>query len=484
MSQTLFRNILLLVFVNLIIKPFWILGIDLQVQNIVGSAEYGVYYALFNFSFLLHILLDIGINQYNNREIARFPDKVTSMFTNLLVLKGLFAFVYFGLTFLGAYLAGFKQFELKWLIFLALNQMFLSIVLYARSNFTALRWFNLDVFFSVLDRLISIILCVILIYAPFFKGSFSIQYFIYAQTIALAISAFFSISVLIFKIEIKMPDWNWKNSYKLIKQSFPYALAILMMSMYTRVDAVMIERLLPITGAYETGIYAASYRLLDSANMIPFLFATILIPVFSRNLEYKEEYKPLLYGSLQSLLFLSSLVTIIVVFWGNEILSLLYKDADVAWYYTFVFLMATFNAVCFNYVFGGFLTAAGKLWFIIKFSFIALFLNIVLNFFLIKSNGAAGAAIATIATQIFMAIAQTSKVLINWKLKLSFKAVFKFAAYIQILILLCVATKYFSFNFMANILFICVAAVILSFIMRLIDWKTLILVNKKIQNES
>jgi O-antigen/teichoic acid export membrane protein len=289
---------------------------------------------------------------------------------------------------------------------------------------------------------------------------------------------------LFFKIEIIMPNFNWKSSFKFIKQSFPYELAILMMSMYTRVDAVMIERLLPITGAYETGIYAASYRLLDAANMIPFLFASILIPVFSRNLEYKEEFKPLLYGSLKSLLFLSSLVTVIVIFWGNEILNLLYKDADMAWYYTFVVLMSTFNIVCFNYVFGGFLTAAGKLWFIIKFSFLALFLNIVLNYFLIKSNGAAGAAMATIITQLFMAIAQTLKVALNWKLKFSFKAVFKFVAYLQILILLCMATTYSDFNYMVNIALICTAAVILSFIMRLIDWKTLILVNKNIQNES
>lgn len=484
MSQSLFRNIILLVFVNLIIKPFWIIGIDLQVQNIVGASEYGIYYALFNFSFLLHILLDVGINQYNNREVARFPEKVTGMFSNLLVLKGLFAFMYFGLTFLGAYLSGFREFELKWLFFLVLNQMLLSIVLFARSNFTALRWFNWDIFFSVLDRLMSIAFCVTLIYVPYFKGKFNIEYFIYAQTISLALSAVLALIVLFFKIEVRWPDWNFTTSLSMIKQTIPYALAILMMSLYTRVDAVMIERLLPETGSYETGIYAASYRLLDGANMIPFLFASILIPVFSRNLEYKEEFKPLLYGSLKSLLFLSLLVTVVVVFWGNEILQLLYKDAEGEWYFTFVFLMATFNVVCFNYVFGGFLTAAGKLWFIIRFSFIALAMNAVLNFVLIKSHGAAGAAIATIVTQSFMAIAQTVEVVLKWKLKISYKAILSFALYTALLVILSFVAGSMEWHFVVKILFISAMAVILSFILRLIDWKTLILVNQKIQNES
>jgi O-antigen/teichoic acid export membrane protein len=479
MSQGLFRNIFLLVFANLLIKPFWILGVDLQVQNIVGAAEYGLYYALFNFSFLLHILLDVGINQFNNREIARFPEKINSYFSNLMVLKGLFAFGYFGLTLLGAFLSGFRDFELVWLFWLAVNQMLISIILFARSNFTALQWYNWDAFFSILDRLLSIGFCVSLMYLPMFKDVFSVKYFILAQTVSLGISAVFSMSVLLFKIDIKMPDFNWKSSFELIKQSFPFALAILMMSMYTRVDAVMIERLLAETGSYETGIYAASYRLLDAANMIPFLFASILIPVFSRNLEYKQEFRPLLYGSLKFLLILSFTVSVAIVFWGMEILNFLYVDAQDMWYKTFLLLMLTFNVVCFNYVFGGFLTAAGKLWFIIRFSIIALVMNVVLNFIFIQSDGASGAAMATLITQGFMAIVQTAEVIKKWKLEWSLQAIGKFLLFALLLVLSAVGFTYTEMHFTLNILLISLTAVILSLILRLVNWQDLIVLNRK-----
>jgi O-antigen/teichoic acid export membrane protein len=66
-----------------------------------------------------------------------------------------------------------------------------------------------------------------------------------------------------------------------IRNSFPYALLVLLMTVYGRVDSVVIERVLP-NGGEAAGIYAQAFRLLDAANMFPFLFAGLLLPIFSR----------------------------------------------------------------------------------------------------------------------------------------------------------------------------------------------------------
>ena len=42
-------NLLLVVILNLLIKPFYILGIDAEVINRVGASVYGNYFALINF---------------------------------------------------------------------------------------------------------------------------------------------------------------------------------------------------------------------------------------------------------------------------------------------------------------------------------------------------------------------------------------------------------------------------------------------------
>src|ERR1051325_9325696 len=65
-----YSSLLLLIILNAIIKPFWIFGIDRQVQNITGVAEYGSYFALLNLSIVFGFLLDWGLTNFINRELA------------------------------------------------------------------------------------------------------------------------------------------------------------------------------------------------------------------------------------------------------------------------------------------------------------------------------------------------------------------------------------------------------------------------------
>ena len=71
MQRSFLLNLALLLVLNLLVKPFYILGIDAGVQDAVGSAGYGTYAALLSLSFLLNIVLDLGMTSYNTRHIAQ-----------------------------------------------------------------------------------------------------------------------------------------------------------------------------------------------------------------------------------------------------------------------------------------------------------------------------------------------------------------------------------------------------------------------------
>ena len=73
MNREFLLNILFLVFINLLIKPFFIFGIDLTVQNRVPDGDYGLYFTLFNFTYLFQILNDFGIQNFNNRNLSQHP---------------------------------------------------------------------------------------------------------------------------------------------------------------------------------------------------------------------------------------------------------------------------------------------------------------------------------------------------------------------------------------------------------------------------
>ena len=93
-------NLLLLVGLNLLIKPFWIFGIEVSVQNLVGTEAYGLYFTLFNLTFIFNMLLDMGTTSFNNRSIARDREALQHYFPRILTLRlllgGLYALVMLG----------------------------------------------------------------------------------------------------------------------------------------------------------------------------------------------------------------------------------------------------------------------------------------------------------------------------------------------------------------------------------------------------
>ena len=163
MRKKFATNLIFLFAANLLVKPFWIFGIDRVVQNKVGAEVYGTYFAVFNYSFLLSILLDFGINNFNNRAVSRNSKRSGEYLLNLLMLKLILAFLYFAFTFVTALSTGYSELQMKMLVFLALNQILLSAILYFRSNIAALQLFKTDSIVSILDRLLTIIFCLVLL---------------------------------------------------------------------------------------------------------------------------------------------------------------------------------------------------------------------------------------------------------------------------------------------------------------------------------
>src|SRR6266704_1812697 len=94
MHRKFVTNLVILISLNLLIKPFCILVIEPSLQYKVGDAAYGEYFVLFNFSFLLNILLDFGITNFNNKNIAQNNHLLTKHFSGLFVLKLILAVIY------------------------------------------------------------------------------------------------------------------------------------------------------------------------------------------------------------------------------------------------------------------------------------------------------------------------------------------------------------------------------------------------------
>lgn len=485
MQKKFLSGLIVLLLLNLLIKPFWILGIDRAVQNIVGAADYGFYFAIFNFSFLFNIFLDLGLTNFNNRNIAQNHHLLNKYFSGIIGIKILLSALYIVITISVGLILGYNTEQMNLLFILAFNQIIISFILYLRSNISGLHLFKTDSFISVLDRFLMILFCSVIIWGHYFNTPITIYWFVFTQTSAYLITAIVALIIVIKKANFNKIYWNLHFFIVILKQSFPYALLVLLMTFYNRIDSVMIERLLPDDiGDYQTGIYASGYRLLDAINMIAYLFAVVLLPIFARMIKLKQSVNEMVKLSFSLLFTISTVVVFACIAYRIEIMMLLnpqHIDESVSQFITrieqlsFVFswLISCFVAISMTYVFGTLLTANGSLKILNLVAFIGMVMNILLNLFLIPKFMASGSAVASVVTQFAMAIIQMVIALRVFKIKVKFGEVFRIFAFLTLLVALLIIVQNLPITWNYQIIIFGLSSIILAFLLKVLDFKRL-----------
>lgn len=400
MSSRFLSHLVVIVVLNLLVKPAYILAIEATVQNRVGAETYGLYFALLNSAYLFQVLNDFGISVYNNRLVAIDALNLRALFLPLLKVKALLGVAFIAALYLFAVVMGYDL-ELDILFPIAINLILTSLILFFRSNISGLGMYRKDSFLSVADKAIMIVLCgVLLIY---FDADFTIYHFIYAQMASLAFTLIMTGILLAGSVNTPPGSTPPISVGKLLRSAFPYALTVFLMGIYTRIDGVMIEQI-DENGSYSAGMYAAGYRLLDAANMLGYLFAVLLLPMFSSLLKNSIELKKLLSQGFQAIWVFTLTISVGGFFFRRDIMFWLYTEATDEWSRIFGVLILSFISVGLMYVFGTYLVARGNVKALnILYGGCAL-ANIGLNFTLIPIHGAYGAAVATLITQGLVAV--------------------------------------------------------------------------------
>ncbi len=403
MRRVFVSNLILVLFLNFLVKPLWVFGIDLTVQNRVGEEAYGLYFAIFNFSLIFNILLDLGLTHYNNQAVARDKVEVVRNFSFLTSLKFFLGIAYFLVTLVGGYLIGYRSLGFYLLLILSINQFLASLILFIRSNLSGLHFFRLDSLLSVTDKTLMILVCGTLLFTPFLKVEFTVLHFALAQLFSYLLTTLIAFVIVLKKARIFRFKFDIAYYRTGLKSSFPYALLILMMALYTRVDGVMLDRM---TGSFESGIYAAAFRLLDMVNQFGYLTGLLLLPIFSGMLSRRENVSSLVRLSFSLIYVMTVVLGLSCSFWSKEIMSELYLDnAELS---APVFRLLILSSIAFGstFIFGTLLTANRNLKTLNRIAISGFLFNIILNIILIPHYGARGAATATVITQFGTAVVQ------------------------------------------------------------------------------
>lgn len=378
-----------LLVLNVLIKPLWIFGIDRPVQNLVGHAAYGRYFALFNLTYVLLFLADAGLSNLLSQKLAadgQLP--VRQMLHLKIVLLLLYLLVCLGV----AAVAGMDQ----WIVFgwLVLVQSLGSFLMFLRSLLTARQYFKAGAVFSVLDKTLLLLLCAGPVYGLFFR--ISIPLFLQLQLLSLLLTTG---SLLFFLVKKKAFTVGKRLPVKTIAAYLrPFAFIILLMAAHNRLDAFLLERLHP-DGARQAGIYAMAYRLLDAASMVGFLTASFLVPYLAQRQAVIRQVQPVLrIARIALLIFGAALVAFVWVF-APGLQALLYHTTDAYTQTVIRLCIAALPAYYLVHVYGSALTATAHLGLFIRILLVCVVLNLLLNLWLIPVQGAVGCCVAALVSQ-------------------------------------------------------------------------------------
>lgn len=473
------RNLVFLLFVNILVKPLYIFGIDRSVQNTVGEHDYGTYSALLNIAIVFSIVLDFGLTNYNNRLIAYKPEKLSELFGNMLVIKLIFSVLYIVSLSGVLFFLRYNNFQIAIGLNIGLAQVLLSLLLYLRSNISGLQLFSIDSVFSVLDKIIMLLFGFIVLVV--LGSSFSIYQFVYYQLISLAVAVFGAFSFLFFRVGKIKFSFDMNEVIQILKQTLPFACLYLLMSVYNKMDMILLERLLHDNGK-QAGIYAAGYRILDALNQFGYLFAALLLPMFTRLMSEQKSIQHLFETGFRLLSVLSISAVIILFFHKYEIIHLLYKSSNTYWANVFGVLVFVFIPISTIYLFGSLLTASGHLRLLIYISMFAIVCMLLICFNVIWSFQAWGVACALLITQALAAMfhivlaLKKLDIIIHLRLILSL-AIFFICSYAMVY---CI--HLYSPTWLLSLVMSFFAVLFTAFLSKLVDYKQLIdLVKQRIK---
>jgi len=312
----------------------------------------------------------------------------------LVRFKGVLVALYCGVVALVAALTGIERWDIVLLV--CATQSGTSFLLFYRNIITGHQRFTTDAWMSILDKLLIIVLAAPFLYPLYGSVRIGLETFLLLQTAT--VYAALLVAYALTRKYLHTPDVQPASLHEVIHLTLPFSVLVLLMSVHNRLDAFLLERV-HAHGAFEAGVYATAYRLLDAGNTVGFLAASFLLPYVSRHREQEALVRETVL-KLRHLLLLSGIALLaFIAVYAGWITDLLYHIRDGYHSRVLIVTIAVLPAYFVTHIYGSLLTARGLFRQFITIVGISVAVNIVLNIWLIQQWGALGCAGAALVSQ-------------------------------------------------------------------------------------
>jgi len=370
------------------------LAVGIWVARYLGPEQFGILNYALAYVGLFAILPTAGISSIVVRDLVTTPRRTDEILGSAALVQLSLGFVaYFLLVTLILFVQPTDTLTQKAVLVLGLSLLF-------KFADVSAYWFESKVSskFTAISFLIALLVSAALRVA-FIKLEMDLIWFVWTLFIETIVAS----ALLLLFLARERSFFSFKVSLveikRILKQGFPLLLASAAATVYLRIDQIMLGNIL---GNDSVGIYSAAVRITEA-----FLFLPIIITssVFPFTLEAKKEGRAVFNRAFQHLFSILALLALAIAvpmtFLSAEIILLLFGKSFLA--------AAPILAIHIWANVFSFIGVAAYRWYVSENMQVLLmyrtgvgaFINIVLNLILIPTQGAIGAAVATVVSLVF-----------------------------------------------------------------------------------
>lgn len=371
------------------------LFIGVFIARYLGPEKFGLYSYVLAFTFIFAGVSQLGLGGILVRELINNPDHRNIYLGTSFWLRIIGALIVISII---SFILHFSNEDLdtKILIYIISAGLVFQSFEVIEYHFESQVLSKVTSICKIIQLLISSIvkICLVLIKAELVFFAVVITFDVFS----LAVSYLIAYKIKNYKAFYRY--FNLNIAKKLLKSSWPLILSTVFITIYMRVDQIMIKEML---GEKETGIYSVSVRISESFYFIPVVISASLFPaILNAKKNNAKVYNLRLQRIFDLMVLIALAISLIMTFCVDWLIIFLfgpeYQEASriviiQIWASIFVFLGVTTDK-----------------WFIaenqemISFwrTFIGMVTNVSLNFFLIPIYGLKGAAFATLISQIIV----------------------------------------------------------------------------------
>ena len=204
----------------------------------------------------------------------------------------------------------------------------------------------------------------------------------------------------------------------LFRVALPLGIAGLMVTVYYRIGAVLV---FDISGPKEAGYYGAAFRVMDPLHVIPTAVMTTLFPVVAAlHMTDRERVKRLVQSGLDFLVIVTLPIFVGSLAVAHPLMTAIFGPGFEPAGDVLPLLLLAFVWVGISYLPGYLIPIVGLQWRFAGLAFVGVVLSVGLNLLLVPPHGAMGAAIATLVTEMFIAVVATAAVVRRLETRLDY----------------------------------------------------------------